>query len=105
MEGGSLLEALKPFLPEELLPGSVLDSLSIAMTQIELFQSIESSSGFYNLFKTLPLEIRQGFLKILFQEESPELEDFILYIACEESRKNGFLSDTEAQSFLKDRSE
>ena len=78
------------------------DSLSIAMTQIELLQSIESSSGFYNLFKTLPLEIRQGFLKILFQEESPEFEDFILYIACEESRKNGFLSDAEAQSFLKD---
>jgi hypothetical protein len=75
------------------------------MTQTELLKSIESSSGFYSLFKTLPLEIRQGFLKILFQEESPEIEDFILYIACEKSRKDGFLSDAEAQSFLNDLAE
>ena len=75
------------------------------MTQTELLKSIESSSGFYSLFKTLPLEIRQGFLKILFQEESPEIEDFILYIGCEKSRKDGFLSDAKAQFFLKDLAE
>ena len=51
------------------------------MTQTQLSESLESSLGFYKLFQTLDPEIRQGFLKLLFQEYSSELEDFILYLA------------------------
>lgn len=70
------------------------------MSQAELSQSLLTSTGFYSLFQTLPLEIRQGFLKLLFQENQSELEDLILYLACENSRQEGFLSDLEAQSLL-----
>ena len=61
---------------------------------------LPSQSGFYSLFQTLPLEIRQGFLQLLFQNNSSELEDSILYLACENSRKEGFLSESESQSLL-----
>ncbi len=70
------------------------------MSQAELIQSLLTSTGFYSLFQTLPLEIRQGFLKLLFQENQSELEDLILYLACENARQEGFLSDLEAQSLL-----
>ncbi len=70
------------------------------MSQAEITESLLTSVGFYSLFQTLPKEIRQGFLKILFQNNSSELEDFILYLACENSRKEGFLSEFESQSFL-----
>jgi hypothetical protein len=70
------------------------------MSQTEITDSLLTSTGFYRLFKTLSPEIRQGFLRILFQDSPSELEDFILYLACENSRKEGFLSDLEAQSFL-----
>lgn len=70
------------------------------MSQAEITESLLTSGGFYSLFQTLPKEIRQGFLKILFQDNSSELGDFILYLACENSRKEGFLSEFESQSFL-----
>ena len=70
------------------------------MSQAELTQSLLTSTGFYSLFQTLPLEIRQGFLKLLFQENQSELEDLILYLACENARQEGFLSDIEAQILL-----
>ena len=70
------------------------------MTQTQLSESLESSLGFYKLFQTLDPEIRQGFLKLLFQEYSSELEDFILYLACKNARQEGFLSEIEAQIFL-----
>jgi hypothetical protein len=70
------------------------------MSQAEITESLLTSVGFYSLFQTLPQEIRQGFLKMLFQDNSSELEDFILYTACENSRKEGFLSEFEAQSLL-----
>lgn len=70
------------------------------MSQAELTQSLLTSTGFYSLFQTLPLEIRQGFLKLLFQENQSELEDLILYLACENARQEGFLSDIEAQTLL-----
>lgn len=70
------------------------------MSQAELSQSLLTSTGFYSLFQTLPLEIRQGFLKLLFQENQSELEDLILYLACENARQEGFLSDLEAKSLL-----
>jgi hypothetical protein len=70
------------------------------MSQTEITESLQTSTSFYKLFQTLPLEIRQGFLRILFHDNPSELEDFILYLAGENSRKEGFLSDLEAQSFL-----
>ena len=70
------------------------------MSQAELTQSLLTSTGFYSLFQALPLEIRQGFLKLLFQENQSELEDLILYLACENARQEGFLSDIEAQILL-----
>jgi len=70
------------------------------MSQAEITKSLQTSTGFYRLFQTLPLEIRQGFLQLLLQEHPSDLEDFILYLACENSRKEGFLSDLEAQDFL-----
>jgi hypothetical protein len=70
------------------------------VSQAEIKESLLTSTGFYSLFETLPLEIRQGFLKLLFQNNSSELEDFILYLACENSRKEGFLSELECQSIL-----
>jgi len=70
------------------------------MSQAELTESLLTSTGFYNLFQTLPLEIRQGFLKLLFQENQSELEDLILYLACDNARQEGFLSDLEAQTLL-----
>ena len=70
------------------------------MSQAETGESLLTSTSFYSLFQTLPLEIRQGFLQLLFQNNSSELEDFIFYSACEDSRKEGFLSELESQSFL-----
>ena len=70
------------------------------MNQAEITDSLLTSTGFYSLFQTLPLEIRQGFLQLLFQNNSSELEDFILYLVCESSRKEGFLSELESQSLL-----
>jgi len=70
------------------------------MSQAELTESLLTSTGFYHLFQTLPIEIRQGFLKLLFQENPSEVKDFILYLACEQAGQEGFLSDLEAQSFL-----
>jgi hypothetical protein len=45
------------------------------MSQAEITDSLLTSKGFYSLFQTLPLEIRQGFLQLLFQNNSSELED------------------------------
>jgi hypothetical protein len=70
------------------------------MSQAEITESLLTSKGLYSLFQTLPLEIRQGFLQLLFQNNSSELEDSILYVACENSRKEGFLSELESQSLL-----
>ena len=70
------------------------------MNQAEITDSLLNSTGFYSLFQTLPLEIRQGFLQLLFQNNASELEDFILYLACENSRKEGFLSEFESQSLV-----
>ncbi|MFZ4667319.1 MAG: hypothetical protein ACOYME_12910 [Prochlorotrichaceae cyanobacterium] len=70
------------------------------MTQAEIAKSLENSLGFYNLFKTLSPETRQGFLKLLFEDNSSEFQDLILYLACERSRREGFLSESESQSFL-----
>ena len=70
------------------------------MTQVEITDSLLTSTGFYHLFQSLPLEIRQGFLQLLFQNHISELEDLILYLACENSRQEGFLSELESQSFL-----
>ena len=70
------------------------------MTQGEIKESLLTSTGFYSLFQTLPLEIQQGFLQLLFQNNSTELEDSILYFACENSRNEGFLSELESQSLL-----
>jgi len=70
------------------------------MSQAEITESLLTSTGFYSLFQTLPLETRQGFLQLLFQNNSTELEDSILYLACENSRKEGFLSESESQSLL-----
>ena len=70
------------------------------MSQAQIAESLLTSTGFYSLFQTLPLEIRQGFLQLLFQNNSSELEDSILYLACENSRKEGFLSESESQSLL-----
>ena len=70
------------------------------MTQAEITDSLLTSTGFYHLFQSLPLEIRQGFLQLLFQNNTSELEDLILYLACENSRQEGFLSELESQSFL-----
>jgi hypothetical protein len=70
------------------------------VSQAKITDSLLTSTGFYNLFLTLPLEIRQGFLQLLLQNNASELEDFILYLACENSRKEGFLSELESQSLL-----
>lgn len=70
------------------------------MSQAEIQESLLTSTGFYSLFQTLPLEIRQDFLQLLFQNNSTELEDSILYLACENYRKEGFLSDLDSQSLL-----
>ncbi len=70
------------------------------MTQAEITESLLTSTGFYSLFQTLPLDIRQGFLQLLFQNNSTELKDSILYLACENARKEGFLSELESQSLL-----
>ena len=70
------------------------------MSQAEITESLLTSTGFYSLFQNLPLEIRQGFLQLLFQNNSAELEDSILYLACENSRNEGFLSELESQSLL-----
>ena len=70
------------------------------MTQAEITESLLTSTDFYSLFQTLPLEIRQGFLQLLFQNNSAELEDSILYLACENSRNEGFLSELESQTLL-----
>jgi len=70
------------------------------MSQAEITESLLTSTGFYSLFQTLPLEIRQGFLQLSFQNNCSELEDSILYLACENSRKEGFLSELESQSLL-----
>jgi hypothetical protein len=71
-----------------------------AVSQAEITDSLLTSTGFYSLFQTLPLEIRQGFLQLLFQNNSSELEDLILYLACKNSQKEGFLSELESQSLL-----
>ena len=68
------------------------------MSQAEITESLLTSTGFYSLFQTLPLEIRQGFLQLLFQNNFAELEDSILYLACENSRNEGFLSKLESQT-------
>ena len=60
------------------------------MSKAEITESLQTSTGFYSLFQTLPLEIRQGFLQLLFQNNSTELEDSILYLACKNSRNEGF---------------
>ena len=70
------------------------------MSQAEITESLLTSTDFYSLFQNLPLEIRQGFLQLLFQNNSAELEDSILYLACENSRNEGFLSELESQSLL-----
>jgi len=70
------------------------------VSQAETTESLLTSTGFYSLFQTLPQEIRQGFLQLLFQNNSSELEDSILYFACENSRKEGFLSELESQTLL-----
>jgi hypothetical protein len=70
------------------------------VSQAEMTESLLTSTGFYSLFQTLPQEIRQGFLQLLFQNNSSELEDSILYLACENSRKEGFLSELESQTLL-----
>ena len=49
------------------------------MSQAQITESLLTSTGFYSLFQTLPLEIRQGFLQLLFQTNSSEVEDSILY--------------------------
>jgi len=36
------------------------------MTQAEITDSLLTSTGFYHLFQIFPLEIQQGFLKLLF---------------------------------------
>jgi hypothetical protein len=70
------------------------------VSQAEIKESLLTSTGFYSLFQTLPPEIRQGFLQLLIQNNSTELEDSILYLACENSRNQGFLSELESQSLL-----
>ena len=70
------------------------------MSQAEITESLLTSTGFYSLFQTLPLEIRKGFLQLLFQNNFAELEDSILYLACENSRNEGFLSELESQTLL-----
>ena len=70
------------------------------MTQAEITESLLTSTDFYSLFQNLTLEIRQGFLQLLFQNNSAELEDSILYLACENSRNEGFLSELESQTLL-----
>ena len=72
----------------------------MVMTQVEITESLLTSTGFYSLFQTLPLDIRQGFLQLLFENNFTELKDSILYLACENSRKEGFLSELESQSLL-----
>ena len=42
------------------------------MSQAEITESLQTSVGFYSLFQTLPQEIRQGFLKMLLQDNSSE---------------------------------
>ena len=68
------------------------------MTQAEITESLLTSTDFYSLFQNLPLEFRQGFLQLLFQNNSAELEVSILYLACENSRNEGFLSELESQT-------
>ena len=70
------------------------------MSQAQITESLLTSTGFYSLFQTLPLEIRQGFLQLLFPNNSSELEDSILYLACENSCKEVFWSESESQSLL-----
>jgi hypothetical protein len=70
------------------------------VNQSAITDSLLTSTDFYSLFQTLPTEIRQGFLQLLFQNNSSELEDLILYLACENSRKEGLLSELESQSLL-----
>lgn len=84
---------------KELLSLLTLRFQNLKKAQIMPVQSI-TSTGFYSLFQTLPLEIWQGFLQLLFQNNSAELEDSILYLACENSRNEGFLSELESQSLL-----
>jgi hypothetical protein len=60
----------------------------------------QTSLGLYHLFQTLPLETRQGFLELLFEDNPSDLEDLILYLNCKNSRKEGFLSEAEATTFL-----
>jgi len=72
------------------------------VSQTEITDSLLTNTGFYSLFQTLPLEIRQGFLQLLFENNSSELEDFILYLGCENSQKEGFLSELESQSLFID---
>jgi len=71
-----------------------------AVSQAKITDSLLTSTAFYSLFQTLPPEARQGFLQLLFQNNSSELEDFIFYLACKNSRKEGFLSESEFQSLL-----
>ena len=44
------------------------------MIQAEITDSWLTRTVFYHLFQTLPLEIQQGFLKLLFQNHTPKLE-------------------------------
>ena len=63
-------------------------------------QSLNLSHHFYNLFQALPDEAKRGFLESLVKNNREDIESLLFYHDCQAARREGFLSDDEAQDFL-----
>ena len=65
-------------------------------------QQANTAHSLYTLYETLPNDVQQAFLEELLQNQSQQLEDLAFSLACKRAKdENEFLSDTEAQAFIK----
>jgi hypothetical protein len=65
-------------------------------------QQANTAHSLYSLYDTLPDAVQQAFLEELLQKKPQQLEDLAFSLACKQAKdENEFLSDSEAQTFIK----
>jgi hypothetical protein len=61
-----------------------------------------TAHSLYLLYETLSAETQEQFLLEIFQHQADKLESLVLYLACKETKEeNDFLTEEEAQVFIK----
>ena len=64
--------------------------------------NVSTAHSLYALYETLPDIIQRAFLEELWLKKREELEDLAFYLDCKQAKdENAFLSENEAQAFIK----